>query len=81
MEAPRRRRTMKAGFNRSWKIVAHAGALWLERNAFTHAGALAFYTLFSMAPIVIIAVAVAGIVPTLAGVTALMIGASRWPSS
>jgi membrane protein len=52
---------MNATFSRSWKIFAHAGGLWLERNAFTHAGSLAFYTLFSMAPIVIIAVAVAGI--------------------
>jgi membrane protein len=52
---------MKAAFGQSWKVFAHAGALWLERNAFVHAGSLAFYTLFSMAPIVIITVAVAGI--------------------
>jgi len=39
----------------------HAGGLWLERNAFVHAGSLAFYTLFSLAPVVIIAVTVAGI--------------------
>jgi membrane protein len=37
-----------------------AGGLWLERNAFVHAGSLAFYTLFSMAPVVIITVAMAG---------------------
>jgi membrane protein len=47
---------------RSWRIAAHAGELWLERNAFVHAGSLAFYTLFSLAPVVIIAVSVAGIV-------------------
>ena len=40
---------------------ADAGGLWLERNAFLHAGSLAFYTLFSLAPIVIIAVAFADI--------------------
>jgi membrane protein len=40
----------------------HAGGVWLERNAFVHAGSLAFYTLFSMAPIVIIAVSIAGAV-------------------
>ena len=36
--------------------------LWLDCNAFSHAGSLAFYTLFSLAPTVIIAVAVIGIV-------------------
>jgi membrane protein len=45
----------------AWRIVTHAGGLWLERNAFQHAGSLAFYTLFSLAPVVIIAVAVAGL--------------------
>jgi len=39
----------------------HAGGLWLEHNAFVHAGSLAFYTLFSLAPTVIIAVSVAGV--------------------
>nr|WP_267963981.1 YihY/virulence factor BrkB family protein [Halomonas sp. MCCC 1A11057] len=36
--------------------------MWLERNAFSYAGSLAFYTLFSLAPTVIIAVAVIGVV-------------------
>jgi membrane protein len=45
-----------------WTIFLHAGGLWLERNAFVHAGSLAFYTLFSMAPVVIIAVSIAGAV-------------------
>ena len=44
----------------SLKLFAQAGGLWLERNAFVHAGSLAFYTLFSMAPVVIIAVSIAG---------------------
>ncbi len=44
----------------SLKLFAQAGGLWLERNAFIHAGSLAFYTLFSIAPVVIIAVAIAG---------------------
>lgn len=44
------------------RIFARAAGLWLERNAFIHAGSLAFYTLFSLAPIVIIAVAIAGAV-------------------
>src|SRR5688572_12405482 len=35
---------------------------WLERDAFEHAAALAFCTLFSLAPLVIIVVAVVGTV-------------------
>jgi membrane protein len=47
---------------RAWVLFVNAGGLWLERNAFIHAGSLAFYTLFSMAPVVIIAVSIAGAV-------------------
>ncbi len=47
---------------RSWNIFLSAGGMWLERNAFVHAGSLAFYTLFSLAPVVIIAVSIAGVV-------------------
>lgn len=36
--------------------------LWLERNAFVYAGALAFYTLFSLAPVMIIAITIIGVV-------------------
>lgn len=52
---------MASTVRHAWRIAIHAGELWLERNAFLHAGSLAFYTLFSLAPIVIIAVAVAGV--------------------
>lgn len=46
-----------------WWGVTHAALrLWLERNAFSYAGSLAFYTLFSLAPTVIIAVTVIGVV-------------------
>ncbi|GKW50144.1 YihY/virulence factor BrkB family protein [Halomonas sp. NCCP-2165] len=45
-----------------WRIVHDAIRLWLERNAFSYAGSLAFYTLFSLAPTVIIAVTVIGMV-------------------
>ncbi len=41
-------------------ILARAAANWLQSHAFIHAGALAFYTLFSMAPVVIIAVTIVG---------------------
>ena len=52
---------MARTFRQAWRIFTQAGGLWLERNAFMHAGSLAFYTLFSLAPIVIIAVAMAGL--------------------
>lgn len=45
-----------------WRIVQQAIQLWLQRNAFSYAGSLAFYTLFSLAPTVIIAVTVIGVV-------------------
>lgn len=45
-----------------WTILRDAIQLWNARNAFTYAGALAFYTLFSLAPVVIIAVGVTGLV-------------------
>src|SRR5690606_7650417 len=43
-------------------VLREAFALWLDRNAFQHAGAIAFYTLFSLAPLVIILVAIIGAV-------------------
>jgi membrane protein len=44
------------------QILKTAAQRWLERDAFEHAGALAFCTLFSLAPLVIIVVAVVGMV-------------------
>ena len=43
-------------------VLKSAADRWLEREAFQHAGALAFCTLFSLAPLVIILVAIVGIV-------------------
>ena len=47
---------------KSLPIVRGEFNIWMERNAFQHAAALAFYTLFSLAPLVIIIVAIIGIV-------------------
>lgn len=41
-------------------ILISAGSNWAKSNAFAHAGALAFFTLFSMAPVMIIAVTIVG---------------------
>jgi membrane protein len=43
-------------------LLRQAGAAWLADNAPRLGAALAFYTLFSLAPVVIVAVSVAGIV-------------------
>lgn len=53
---------MRHAVAHAWRIVAAAGQLWLAQNAFTHAGALSFYALFSLAPVIIIAVSIAGAV-------------------
>lgn len=48
---------------REWiMLIRGAVALWLDSNAFSYAGSLAFYTLFSLAPVVIIAVTIIGVV-------------------
>ncbi|WP_192037082.1 YihY/virulence factor BrkB family protein [Halomonas sp. YLGW01] len=53
---------LRNGIRFWWSISRRAIKLWLERNAFSYAGSLAFYTLFSLAPTVIIAVMVIGLV-------------------
>src|SRR5690606_15624335 len=45
-----------------WRITRDSVMHWLDCNAFSYAGSLAFYTLFSLAPTVIIAVTVIGLV-------------------
>lgn len=47
---------------RTTSLVTAALDLWMSRFAFQHAGALAFYTLFSLAPLMIIVIAIAGAV-------------------
>lgn len=44
------------------RIVLKAAHGWLDDNAFKHAGAVSFYTLFSVAPLTIIAITVAGLI-------------------
>ncbi|SDJ29719.1 YihY/virulence factor BrkB family protein [Billgrantia gudaonensis] len=45
-----------------WQVARDAAAHWVKSNAFSYAGSLAFYTLFSLAPTMIIAVTVVGVV-------------------
>jgi membrane protein len=46
--------------SRWFKILVSAGTSWNDDNVFKHSAAVSFYTLFSLAPITIIAVTVAG---------------------
>jgi len=45
-----------------WMLVKDTFVQWSEDNPFQLAAALAYYTLFSMAPLLMIAIAVAGLV-------------------
>jgi membrane protein len=48
---------------RFWlRVLARTPRLWLDGDALASAGSLAFYTLFSMAPVMIIAVTIVGLV-------------------
>ena len=47
---------------RALKVLIAAARGWTADNAFKHSAAVSFYTLFSLAPITIIAVGVAGVV-------------------
>lgn len=53
---------MTARLRSAWEILTEAYALWNEKNAFQSAGALAFFTLFSMAPLLIVVITITGIV-------------------
>lgn len=45
-----------------WKLFAGAGSEWLEDKAPRLGAALAYYTIFSLAPLIVIAVGIAGMV-------------------
>lgn len=53
---------MVVAMRRAWALLVDTVDLWASRNAFQKAGALAFYTLFSMAPLLVIVVTIAGVV-------------------
>ena len=52
---------MDAG-RRGVTLLTATVQLWSSKSAFQHAGALAFYTLFSLAPLLIILIAITGAV-------------------
>ena len=46
----------------SWDIVVDAAMGWIEDEAMTRGAAIAFYTIFALAPFVILVTAIAGLV-------------------
>ena len=48
--------------NRVFTLLKDTGAAWMEDNALRLSAALAYYSIFSIAPLLIIAVSVAGLV-------------------
>lgn len=52
--------TRRTALSAGWHLLRATVAEWLDDNATHHAAALAFYTLFSLAPLLVIAVAIAG---------------------
>lgn len=53
---------MKASIVFWFRVVLRALRCWLDSNAFVFAAALAFFTMFSVAPVMIIAVTIVGLV-------------------
>ena len=53
---------MLTTMRRVYRLFRRAFEIWLESQAFVYAAALAFFTVFSIAPVVIVAVAVVGVV-------------------
>lgn len=52
----------RTALGEAWALLKESIALWTSKNAFQLAGALAFYTLFSMAPLLIIVISITGMV-------------------
>jgi len=65
---------MKDSFLYWFSILKRSVTLWLEGNAVSYAGSLAFFTLFSLAPVIILAVKVISLVMTSDAAMAEIIG-------
>lgn len=52
---------MKDWFRKAWSTLKETVGLWQEKNAFQLSGALAFYTVLSLAPLLLVVVSVSGI--------------------
>ena len=50
------------GVNKVWHVLKQAGSDWMEDNAARMGAALAFYSILSLAPLLLIALGIAGLV-------------------
>jgi membrane protein len=55
------RMALKDKINEAWQLLKNAGAEWWNDNTFRLAASLAFYTIFSLAPVLVIAVGIANL--------------------
>ncbi len=53
---------VKQRMTEGWSFVKRTVSLWSAKNPFQFAGALAFYTIFSLAPLLIILITVTGVI-------------------
>src|SRR5258705_470399 len=51
---------MRHGLARAWALIGETVSEWVDDHATTRAASLAYYTVFSIAPMIIIAIAIAG---------------------
>jgi membrane protein len=61
MRARQGRLAIRKRSRRTWELLKDTVSLWSSKNAFQFAGAMAFYTVFSLAPLMILLVSAAGI--------------------
>jgi len=55
-------RTQRVSFKQWWALVKQAGSAWIDDYAPSMGAALSYYTVFSLAPMLLIVIAVAGLV-------------------
>lgn len=66
--------TLRNVMHSVWRLLFETTKAWLNDNAMRQAAGLAFYSIFSMAPLLLIAIGVAGIVFEEAAVQGLIVG-------
>ena len=59
---PRFEQTSPSWFGRQWQIFVAAGNAWMDDYAPSMGAALSYYTLFSLAPLLVLIIAIAGMV-------------------
>lgn len=61
-ERPKFEQTSKSWIGKQWEIILAAGNAWIDDYAPSMGAALSYYTLFSLAPLLVLIIAIAGMV-------------------